>query len=83
MAVWNESPQAEEEEGSTAMIPLEQMLLMVLAAITVESVFFSRGMGFYEILQGAGRGRNISAYSLFLTLFSIGSGFLSRWIAVE
>ena len=81
MAVWNELPQAEEEEGNTAMIPLEQMLLMVLAAITVESVFFSRGMGFYEILQGAGRGRNISAYSLFLTVFSIGSGFLSRWIA--
>lgn len=63
------------------MIPWEQMLLMIVAAITVENVFFSRGMGFHEILRGARRGRNITAYALFLTLFSIASGFLSRWLS--
>lgn len=57
------------------------MLLMVLAALTVENVFLSRGMGFYEILHGAKKGKNIVAYALLLASFSVGSGVLTHWIA--
>ena len=35
------------------MNQLGQLLLVVLAALTVENVFFFQGMGFYELLRGA------------------------------
>lgn len=63
------------------MAQMGQMLLVIFAALTVENVFFSQGMGFYELLRGAKKGRNITAYAVLLTLFSVGSGLLTRGLA--
>ena len=63
------------------MNQLGQLLLVVLAALTVENVFFFQGMGFYELLRGAKKGKNITAYAALLTLFSAGSGMITHGLA--
>lgn len=56
-----------------------QMILVILTALTVENLFFSHGMGLYEIFRGARHGRSITAYALLIFAFSAGSGLLARW----
>ena len=59
------------------MKELTQLLLAAFAAVTVENLFFSRGMGFDRILQSARRGREIGTFSLLIGLFSLLSGLIA------
>ena len=59
------------------MKELTPLLLAAFAAVTVENLFFSRGMGFDRILQSARRGREIGTFSLLIGLFSLLSGLIA------
>ncbi len=50
-----------------------RMLTTALLAMTAESLLFSGGAGFSRVLRAARRPRSILPYSLFVTLFSLGS----------
>lgn len=58
------------------MRTLMQMILTALAAVSVENVVFSGGIGFSRVLRAARRPRTIGVYALFVTAFSLVSAVL-------
>lgn len=58
------------------MMVLGELFLTALAALAVENLFFTQGMGFARVLHGAQKGRDIGLYALLLTGFSLLSSLL-------
>lgn len=58
-----------------------QLLLTALAAVTVENILFSGGIGFSRVLRAARRPRTIGVYSLFVTGFSLVSMLLGSFLS--
>ncbi|NLJ31019.1 MAG: hypothetical protein GX424_05380 [Clostridiales bacterium] len=53
------------------MRTLAQLILTALAAVSVENILFSCGIGFSRVLRAARRPRTIGLYSLFVAFFSL------------
>ncbi len=57
------------------------MLTAALLALTAENLLFSGGAGFSRALRAARRPSSAGFYALFVTVFSLGSGFAGRPLA--
>ena len=63
------------------MTEFGKMMLALLAALTTESMLFSRGIGFSRVLKAARKGWAIGLYAGLICIFSLLSALFSPMVA--
>ena len=56
------------------------MILTALAAVTVENIIFSGGIGFSRVLRAARKPKTLGMYSAFITVFSVISSVMGYYL---